>query len=189
MDLVLSLVQNLFAWTFKCLLLCWCLLSWGLLLHDLLLGSCGFRFLGWQGLCSLNWLAIECSVLGGGALQLFEDGVDDAVLGALDEAELESFEVVQVRSLKEKQGTVSKSRRAFCTIVTHFSLSASTLSPECWRPLLLDVEVFESLLDDACWSCEWEFDDELGQVKVRDWVLLSWNTAQRSIDKDLKLKT
>lgn len=71
-------------------------------------------------------------------------------------------------------------------ISTYESLSAGSFSPQCCSPLFLDADILESFLDDTSWSCEGEFSDELSQMQVTDWVLLSWNATQWTIDEDLK---
>lgn len=183
-----------------CWLCCWlcggglsCWLSGGLscnLLHDLLLllGSLDCRLLSGQRFCSFDGFAVECSVLRGSALQLLVSGGDDAVLRALDEAELESLEVVEVWALKKWEWTwVICKMSSTLRWSTYLSLCASTFSPQCLSPFLLNFEILEGFLDDASRCCEGELDDELGQMQVADWVLLSGNARQWTIDEDLKV--
>jgi hypothetical protein len=70
---------------------------------------------------------------------------------------------------------------------THESLSTRAFSPQCRSPLFLQAEFLEGLLHDACWCGEGEFDNELGQMQVADWVLLSWNATQWTVDEDLEV--
>lgn len=168
------------------LLLGWLLGSSGLLNLLDLLGASGLGSACWQWLRSFHWLAEECSVLGGSLLHLLKHGLDHAVLRALDEAELETFEVGQVGTLKKVFENCQQKSMNISVGATYLSLGASTLSPESGSPLFLQVEFLEGLLDDASWSGEGELDDELGQMQVADWVLLSWDAGQRSIDEHLK---
>lgn len=70
---------------------------------------------------------------------------------------------------------------------THESLSAGAFSPQCRSPFFLQAEFLKGFLDNTSWSCEGEFDNELGQMQMADWVLLSWNTSQWTIDEDLEV--
>lgn len=174
-----------------CWLCCWLggLCSW-LLLEHLLLLLCSFdlRFLGGQWFGSLNGLAVECTVLRCSALQFLVDWSNHTVLGTLDEAELETFEVGQVWALKWDGKHLLMIWRFRLTFSwTHLSLCLCTFSPQCLAPFLLQFKVLEGFLDDACWCCEWELDDELCQMQVAHWILLSGHTRQWTVDEYLKL--
>lgn len=70
---------------------------------------------------------------------------------------------------------------------THLSLCLSTFGPQCLAPFLLQLKVLEGFLDDACWCCEWELNDELCQMQVADWILLSRHAGQWTVDENLQL--